>query len=55
MEDKFGKLWITSNQGLVCFNPETNEKHIYTTANGLLSNQFNFQSGYSAENVPRRQ
>lgn len=50
VEDKFGKLWITSNQGLVCFNPETNEKHIYTTANGLLSNQFNFQSGYRDKN-----
>ena len=27
-------------------NPDTESKHVYTTANGLLSNQFNFQSGY---------
>ena len=28
------------------FYPETGAKHIYTTANGLLSNQFNYQSGF---------
>ena len=31
---------------MVCFNPETDDKRVYTTANGLLSNQFNYQSGY---------
>ncbi|MDR1742646.1 MAG: response regulator [Dysgonamonadaceae bacterium] len=46
IEDRRGNLWMTSNGGLVCFNPNTEVKHIYTTANGLLSNQFNFQSGY---------
>lgn len=46
VEDKQGNLWITTNYGLVCFNPDIDSKHIYTTANGLLSNQFNFQSGY---------
>lgn len=46
VEDKKGNLWITTNYGLVCFNPDTGTKHAYTTANGLLSNQFNFQSGY---------
>ena len=46
VEDKRGNLWLTTNNGLVCFNPETESKHVYTTANGLLSNQFNFQSGY---------
>lgn len=46
VEDKQGNLWITTNDGLVCFNPDTGIQHAYTTANGLLSNQFNFQSGY---------
>lgn len=46
IEDKQGNLWLTSNYGLVCFNPETGNKHIYTTSNGLLSNQFNYQSSY---------
>ncbi len=46
VEDNRGKLWLTTSNGLVSFTPETGEKHIYTTANGLLSNQFNYQSGY---------
>lgn len=46
VEDKRGDLWITSNYGLIRFNPDTGSKHVYTTANGLLSNQFNFQSGH---------
>ena len=40
----------------VCFNPDTESKHVYTTANGLLSNQFNFQSGYiDKKDVYKRQ
>lgn len=46
VEDKRGNLWVTSNYGLTCFNPDSEAMHVYTTANGLLSNQFNFQSGY---------
>lgn len=46
VEDNRGNLWITTNNGLVCFHPDTDEKQVYTTANGLLSNQFNYQSGY---------
>lgn len=46
VEDKKGNLWMTSNFGLICFNPDADTKHVYTTSNGLLSNQFNFQSGY---------
>lgn len=46
VEDERGNLWLTSNHGLICFQPDTENKHVYTTANGLLSNQFNFQSGY---------
>ncbi len=46
IEESEHKLWITTSNGLVCFNPKTNNKHLYTTANGLLSNQFNYQSGY---------
>ncbi len=46
VEDKQGNLWLTSNYGLICFNPDTGAKRTYTTSNGLLSNHFNFQSGY---------
>ena len=46
VEDKHGDLWLTSNNGLLRFNPDEGIKNIYTKANGLLSNQFNFQSGH---------
>lgn len=46
VEDDRGHLWLTTNHGLVCFHPDTGHKRIYTTADGLLSNQFNYQSGY---------
>lgn len=45
VEDKQGLLWFTTNNGLVSLNTDNNEMHIYSTANGLLSNQFNYQSG----------
>ncbi len=47
MEDKKGNLWCSTNNGLVCFNPSNSYSHVYTTANGLLNNQFNYQSGYA--------
>mgnify|MGYP002516058981 FL=1 len=49
IEDKDKNLWITSENGLIRFRPETGEKQLYTTANGLLSDQFNFQSGFRSK------
>ena len=47
LEDNNKTLWITTSGGLVHFNPYKKEiVKIYTTANGLLSNQFNYNSGY---------
>ncbi|WP_294079367.1 hybrid sensor histidine kinase/response regulator transcription factor [Proteiniphilum sp. UBA5384] len=45
-EDTKKNLWLTTNQGLVLFNPEEDYRQIYTTEDGLLSNQFNYQSSY---------
>ena len=45
VEDEEGNLWLTTNNGLVCFHPDTGRERVYTTADGLLSNQFNYQSG----------
>ena len=45
-EDGLGLFWITTNKGLLHFNPKTATFKIYTRANGLLDNQFNFQSSY---------
>ncbi|UYQ95884.1 ATP-binding protein [Chitinophaga horti] len=46
LEDAQGRLWVTTTQGLVCFNTEEKSAVVYTTANGLLSDQFNFTSAF---------
>ena len=46
VEDKDGMFWLTTNNGLVCFHPDTEKTKVYTTANGLLGDQFNYRSGY---------
>lgn len=49
LEDNNHLLWISSSKGLVCFNPITEKViKVYTQANGLLSNQFNYHSGFKA-------
>lgn len=49
VEDDKGFFWITTNKGLVRFDPKKEQSKIFTTANGLLSNQFNYRSGYKDE------
>ena len=44
VEDSEGMLWLTTNEGLVCYNPENASSRIYTTVNGLLNNNFSRQS-----------
>lgn len=46
LEDEGQQLWITTSNGLVSFTPGTGNIKVYTAANGLLSNQFNYNSGY---------
>jgi len=50
LEDKKGDLWITTSKGLVCFDPVTEGIKVYTKANGLLTDQFNYKSGYKDAN-----
>jgi len=50
LEDSLKNLWVTTSKGLVCFNPPTKKITVYTTANGLLSDQFNYNSGYKDAN-----
>jgi len=49
LEDDNKDLWVTTSRGLVCFNPDQNKIKIFTKANGLLSDQFNYNSAYKDE------
>ena len=49
-EDNKGLFWISTNKGLLCFNPKKDTFNVYTRANGLLDNQFNYESSYKDEN-----
>ena len=44
-DDRF--LWLTN--GLVRFDPKTMEMKVFSTANGLPTNQFNYRSGFKDE------
>lgn len=44
LDDDTGNLWISSNSGLIRYNPTMKTSIRYTTEDGLQSNQFNFRS-----------
>lgn len=44
LEDETGNLWFGTNQGLLRFNPESGAFRVFTIKDGLLGNQFNYQS-----------
>ncbi len=46
LEDDQGFLWITTTKGLVRFNSSTIELTVFSTANGLLSDQFTYNSAF---------
>lgn len=47
LEDDKRDLWVSTPKGLVNFDPSAKKIiKIYTSANGLLSDQFNYNSGY---------
>jgi two-component sensor histidine kinase len=41
LEDEKGLLWISSDFGLMRFDPQTKFVKIYSTANGITNNEFN--------------
>lgn len=50
-EDENGYFWIASNAGLIRMNPRQQDKlKLFTKADGLQSNQFNFRSSLRARN-----
>lgn len=46
LEDNDGNLWISSLKGLICFNIATEKLKVFTRANGLITDQFNYRSAY---------
>ncbi len=49
LEDNDRNLWATTSKGLVSFGSDFRRPVVFTQANGLLSNQFNYHSGYKDE------
>ena len=49
LEDNNGLLWLTSNKGLVQFDPATEATRLYDERSGLIPSPFNYRSGYKAE------
>ena len=45
-EDQSGNLWVSTGKGLLCFNPDTGYRKLYTGSDGLPNSSFNYQSGY---------
>lgn len=45
-EDHDYKLWISSTRGLIRFNPLDKKIKVYTKADGLLTDQFNYSSSF---------
>ncbi|MEO8852760.1 MAG: two-component regulator propeller domain-containing protein, partial [Ginsengibacter sp.] len=46
LEDDNHQLWASTSRGLVSFQSGFKNPIVYTQANGLLNNQFNYHSGY---------
>jgi signal transduction histidine kinase/ligand-binding sensor domain-containing protein/DNA-binding response OmpR family regulator len=46
LEDDQHNLWISTSKGLVCFDPVTRNIRTYKKSNGLLSDQFNYNSSF---------
>ena len=50
VEGDNANLWLSTNSGLVIFNPSTGSFRNYTVNNGLKTNQFNYKSSYKTSN-----
>lgn len=46
VQDHLGNIWVGTNKGLVRLNPATNQVRTFTKNDGLLTNQFNFNSAF---------
>jgi ligand-binding sensor domain-containing protein len=46
LEDDANTIWMSTSKGLASFRNGKGEAKVYTTANGLLNDQFNYHSGF---------
>lgn len=46
LEDNNKQLWISTSQGLALYDPSHDKWKVYTKSHGLLTDQFNYCSGY---------
>ncbi len=46
LEDDFGKIWLSSENGLICLDPVTAKSEVYNTFNGLGFNNFSENTCY---------
>ncbi len=50
LEDSWGRLWLSTNQGLSCFDPEKKAFRNYDVSDGLQSNEFNSGAYFKGRN-----
>ncbi|HJD74746.1 MAG TPA: response regulator [Bacteroides reticulotermitis] len=48
LDDQSGNYWLSSNRGLIRYEPQNKRAQLYTIEDGLQSNQFNFRSSLQA-------
>ena len=46
--DRQGRLWLSTNNGLSCFDPRTGQFVNYGVSDGLQSSEFNFGAWYQS-------
>lgn len=44
--DSLNNMWLTTSRGMAKINSQTDKVVVYNKADGLLNNQFNYQSGF---------
>ncbi|MGC4233985.1 MAG: two-component regulator propeller domain-containing protein [Niabella sp.] len=49
ISDSDGSLWLSSNKGLVHYFPDSKGYQLYTTADGIAGNEFNYNSFYKGK------
>ncbi len=50
VEDRNRKLWFTTDNGMIGYDPVDKTTQVLKTANGLLDNNFNYKSSFCASN-----